>query len=695
MLPSRLDFIAAPHDAHAETVPPVGGESALTVVDGLSFAISDRNGDVRGGAHGFVKADRRHLSRLVITVDGQRMTPIASATPTPYEAIVVHRLRSADGGEAPGIVVRHRTIGAILREQVELWATSADVATARITLSIAADFAHIFDVKAGRAGSAGSMRTTALGITLLAADGRWETRVRWDRTPDAVDEGSVTWELTAAPRRRSGVVLTAEAVADGEPAEGLVDVNRDATPVAIRDLERWRRGRPSVTSTDSRLVLGVEQALADVAALQIRDIAHPERVLVAAGAPWFMTLFGRDSLLTSWMTLPFDASLAPGVLMTLGELRGHREDPVSEEEPGKILHEVRHGGHGGPFSHRSRYYGSIDATPLFLMVAAEAWRWGAIDAETLDELRPAIGDAVGWLLGRDVPNRFLSYERRTEQGLSNQGWKDSWDGVTSASGALPNAPIALVEVQGYAFAALHAAADLSTAAPMVGVDADDLRRRADALRERFNERFWDPQGWFAVGLDAGGRRIDSLTTNPGHALWCGIAEPELANAYLDRLLDAELWSGYGLRTLAPSMGAYDPLSYHNGSVWPHDTAIVAAGAARYGRWDVVDLLADGALDAAAHFAFRPPELFAGFDRHELSVPVAYPASCCPQAWSSASILLLVRTILGLDVTPTGPVVSRPDLDRLEGLEVRGVRANQRTYDVVIRSGAPAVRPHAT
>ena len=685
--------IAAPHDAHADTVPPVGGESALTVVDGLAFAISDRNGDIRGGVHGFVKADRRHVSRLVIAVDGERMIPIASATPTPYEAVVVHRLRRADGGEAAAIVVRRRTIGAILREEVELWATSASGATARITILIAADFAHIFDVKAGRGGRTGSMRTTTDGVALLASDGEWETRVRWDRTPDVVEDGSATWELTAPPHGRSGVVVTAEPLVDGETSGGLADVDREVTPVAIRDLERWRRGRPSVTSTDSRLVLGVEQSLADVAALQIRDEAHPERVLVAAGAPWFMTLFGRDSLLTSWMTLPFDASLAAGVLLTLGELRGRRDDPVSEEEPGKILHEVRHGADGGPFSHRSRYFGSVDATPLFLVVAAEAWRWGAIDEATLDELRPAIEDAVRWLLRRGVPEQFLSYERQTEQGLSNQGWKDSWDGVTSSSGALPSAPIALVEVQGYAFAALHAAADLAAAAPTLDVDADDLRRRAEILRERFNELFWDPKGWFAVGLDAGGQRIDALTTNPGHALWCAIAEPELADTYLDRLVDTGLFTGYGLRTLAPSMGAYDPLSYHNGSVWPHDTAIVAAGAARYGRWDLVDMLADGALDAAAHFAFRPPELFAGIDRSALSVPVAYPASCRPQAWSSASILLLVRTILGLDVSPDGLAVSRPDLSRLEGMAVRGIHAHQRTYDVVIRNGAARARSH--
>jgi glycogen debranching enzyme len=683
---SRLRAIATPLDAQADAVPAVGGASALTVLDGRTFAISDRNGDIRDGVHGFVHADRRHLSRFELAVDGRPLTPIASATPTPFEAIVVHRLRDARGAEAPAIVTRRRTIGGAMREHVELWATDARPASARITMGVSSDFLHIFDVKAGLAGPPAPLSVTDDGAAIAAQDGAWATRVRWDRRPLSVDDGSVTWELTAAPHGRVSLVIIVEPIVHGAPVATTVEVDPAARPIAIWELTPWRQLRPTVTSTDARLVLGVERALADVAALQIRDVDHPARVLVAAGAPWFMTLFGRDSLLTAWMTLPFDSSLAPDILLTLGELRGQRDDPIAEEEPGKILHEVRLEGDGGPFRQRSRYFGSVDSTPLFLMVAAEAVRWGAVDAATLDHLRPAVESAVGWLVARGVPDRFLSYARRNEGGLSNQGWKDSWDGITFADGGLATAPIALVEVQGYAYAALHAAADLAFVRPGWALDADELRRRAETLRQRFNARFWDPQGWFALGLDSDERRIDALTTNPGHALWCGIAEPELADRYLDRLVESELWSGWGLRTLGTSMAAYDPLSYHNGSVWPHDTAICAAGAARYGRWDVVDHIIDGALDAASHFAARPPELFAGIARHDLPVPVSYPASCSPQAWSSASILLLARTMLDLDVTPDGPVVSRPDLGPVEGMGIHGVCAHQRRFDVRIRDG---------
>ena len=690
----QTGVIPAPLDAHADSVPAVGGPAVLTVVEGRAFAISDRGGDIRGGVHGFVHTDRRHLSRFVITVDGGPVTPIASSTPTPFEAVVVHRLNNGDGHEAPAILSRRRTVAGALRERIELWATGASSITAHITLSVSADFAHIFDVKAGSADVPAPISAVDGGFDLVATSGEWATQVRWDRPPIRVDGDSVTWEVTASPHERSSLVLTALPVVDGAPILSMGGDDPVADAVAIRDVGGWWHDRPSVTSTDARTVVAVEQALIDLAALQIRDVSHPQRVLVAAGAPWFMTLFGRDSLLTARMSLPFDASLAPGVLLTLAELRGRQYDPVAEEEPGKILHEVRHGAGGEPFTQRSRYFGSVDATPLWLMAVADAWRWGAVDRATLEELSPAVADAVGWIEAQGVPERFVGYARQNERGLANQGWKDSWDGITFADGTLPGPPIALVEVQGYTYAALLAAADLAAELPDAGLDPGDLRQRASDLRDRFNERYWDPRGWFALGLDGSGRPIDALTTNPGHALWCGIAEASLADQYLDRLIEEDLWSGWGLRTLARSMGAYDPLSYHNGSVWPHDTAICAAGAARYGRWDVVDHLVAGVLDATTRFSGRPPELFSGIARRDLPVPISYPASCSPQAWSSASTLLLISTMVGLDVASDGPIVTRPDLAAFEGFVLNGVGAHGRRFDVRIVGGQAVVEPHS-
>jgi glycogen debranching enzyme len=679
--------ISSPLDAPASAVPFAGTADLLTLVEGRGFVISDTSGDVRGGVHGLVYDDLRHLSRFVVTIPGNRLTPIARAATSPFDALVVHRLHDGAGAELSALLVRRRRIAGSLRDDLELWSTDGRDVSVRLSVEFAADFAHIFDVKAGMGRAAAQRRADADGMVLTDPDTSAATRLRWDRPPLSIDpvEGVATWELHARPRQRVRVTLTAEPVVDGAAADREPPTSTVPTGgVAVRELQGWRDSIPRVTSVDRRLGLAVDQALADVAALQIRDVDHPDRVVVAAGAPWFMTLFGRDSLLTAWMCLPFDALLAPGVLLTLAELQGRRDDPIAEEEPGKVLHELRRRGGGGPFSARERYYGSVDATPLFVMLVAEAWRWGALDLVTLDELRPAVEAAVGWLAA-NTTDGFVTYARRNDEGLANQGWKDSWDGITFADGSLPTPPIALAEVQGYAYAALHAAAEIADTASGT-LDAAALRHEAEALKDRFNATFWNDRGWFALGRDGHGRSIDALTTNPGHALWCGLADDDYARAYLDRLGEADLWSGWGLRTLATTMAAYDPLSYHNGSVWPHDTAICAAGAARYGRWDVVDHIVEGSLDAASHFAGRPPELFSGVARDDLPVPVSYPASCSPQAWSSASILLLVRTMLGLQPTPDGLTTTRPALDRFNGLRIDGLWANGRRHGLRVVDG---------
>jgi glycogen debranching enzyme len=668
-------------------VPYAGAADLLTLVDGRAFVISDVSGDVRGGVHGLVYDDFRHLSRFVVTIDGHRLTPIARAATSPFDALVVHRLHDADGGELPGLLVRRRRIATGFRDDLELWSTDGRDVSVRLTIEFGADFAHIFDVKAGAGRGAAPMRADADGIELTDLDTSAGTRVRWDRPPLTIDQidGVGTWELHAGPRQRARMTLAVEPVVDGAAVDPAPPNLMGPGPgVAVRDLADWRDSSPRVTSIDPRLRNAVDQALADLVALQIRDVAHPDRVVVAAGAPWFMTLFGRDSLLTAWMSLPFDALLAPGVLLSLAELQGRRDDPIAEEEPGKILHELRRRGGSGPFSSRERYFGSVDSTPLFVMVVGEAWRWGALDLETLEQLRPAVEAAIGWLEA-SMTDGFLTYQRRGDRGLANQGWKDSWDGITFADGTQPTPPIALVEVQGYVYAALHAAAELADAAPGT-LDATALRQRAEDLKDRFNATFWDHRDWFALGRDGHGTIIDALTTNPGHALWCGLASEDHARVYLDRLGEPELWSGWGLRTLASSMAAYDPLSYHNGSVWPHDTAICAAGAARYGRWDVVDRIVEGSLDAAAHFAGRPPELYSGVARDDLPVPVSYPASCSPQAWASASILLLVRAMLGLQPTPDGLAATRPALDPFNGLSIDRLRAHGRLHHLRVVDG---------
>jgi glycogen debranching enzyme len=683
---------------HVPEVPSLGRRQ-LVLVDGRTFAIADEAGDIHAPTHGMVHDDLRHLSRLTVGLVAVPLELLASKATTPFSAVTVSRARASSGeGFGAPIVTRRRWIAGGLREDIHLSNTSDHEQRVMLRIEVGADFANVFDMKAGRHGVAGSLVEDDGGWRIDAADETASTRLRTIPHVDVVDRstGALGFDLRIAARDERVVSFTAEPVVDEQtPGLAFAIGTEPAEAIPMRRLASWRTRVPQVVSTDPRLAPVVDQALADIASLRIVDTGHVERAVVAAGAPWFMTLFGRDSLLTAWMALPFDPTLAVGVLATLADLQADRYDRLAEAQPGKILHELRRHGGGGPFDRRQRYYGTVDATPLFVMLAAEAWRWGALHDHDLRLLAPAVDAAVSWILGDGDSNGdgFVDYRRSDPSGLSNQGWKDSWDGITFRDGSLPEGPIALAEVQGYVYAALLGAAELS--APMgLSHDADGLVEHATRLRRRFNERFWDDHGWFAVGLDGRGRRIDSLTTNPGHALWTGITDPELADVYLARLAEPEMWTGWGLRTLAETMSAYDPLSYHNGSVWPHDTAICAAGAARYGRWDLVDAIVDGAIDAATEFDGRPPELFAGIHRSEAPMPISYPSSCSPQAWSSASVLLLIRTVVDLAADNGQLIPRRTNLAGRADLTISRIRCADKTYTLHVVDGAASVHPDA-
>jgi glycogen debranching enzyme len=376
-------------------------------------------------------------------------------------------------------------------------------------------------------------------------------------------------------------------------------------------------------------------------------------------------------------------------------------DPITEEEPGRILHELRLGPDSAQVLGGSHYYGTVDATPLFVMLLAECWRWGAPE-QTVRALLPAADAALNWIeqYGDRDGDGFVEYRRATDRGLINQGWKDSFDGVNDASGRLADAPIALCEVQGYVYAALLARAELAEAFDDKAT-ATRCRAAAQELRERFTERFWLPdRGWYAVALDGRKQLVDALTSNVAHCLWTGIVPDEHAATLIQRLAHEDMDSGYGLRTLSASMGAYNPMSYHNGSVWPHDTAIAVAGLMRYAHVDgavaLAHRLATGILDAAAAFGARLPELFCGFSRDEFSPPVPYPTSCSPQAWASAAPVLLVRSFLGLQPhVPSRTVSLSPALPagwgevRLDELRLGPVSVNIRAAgDKADVSGLP-------
>ncbi len=658
------------------TATPRTTPASLSLVNGRTFTVASEDGSILRVGDGTVFQDIRILDNFDYAVaDGAGRTigreHLTTVRATPFHAVSVARRLpdDTDGREEPAELYIHRQwVGRGTRHVIEIENAGLEPLDRQLSIRIGTDFAHLFDVKAGLPpGPAARVYVGADGQVHLTPAGSEQTvrvRIDMDPRPDHIGDGIVQWHLICPPRSGISVTLVAEPEVEGSPVGVFFPIGGEpphflAAPEPADSL--------AVTSADRRWSIAIERALSDLRSLRIFDPDDPSRVIVAAGAPWFMTLFGRDSVLTSWMALPFEPDLAVGTLRELADLQGTETDDLTEEEPGRILHELRRrGGAEGAFATRARYYGTVDATPLFVMLAAETARWGHLPDDLLRVLWPAVAAATDWVRRSlaDDPRGFLAYQRRSEKGLANQGWKDSWDGVSYADGRLPTGPIALVEVQGYAYAALLGAAELAGRVDGSSLDPSQLEREAADLRERFNEAFWDEESSsYALGLAGDGSRIDAVTTNPGHAIWTGITDPDFAQLYVDRHVAGDLWTGWGLRTMSPSAARYNPVSYHNGSVWPHDTALVVAGAARLGRYDLVDRLVDGALEAAAHFDGRPPELFAGLDRAEVPAPVPYPSSCSPQAWASASILSLASSTTGLGppVAPaSGPTLARTD-----------------------------------
>lgn len=629
----------------------------VTLVEGQTFCLSGRAGDITEDLpDGLFVLDRRVLSVWELRLNDHRVEPLAVDEEDPFTATFVGRGRPSPGhADADLIVHRRRRIGNGMREEVEVENHGLTRAPVTLVLRCHADFADVFAVKEGRVEGRGEvevMATSAGTIRLLDRADRSGRAVEVrSSAPATWREDSLVWHLELGPGEAWSTCLeVAVLVGGGELDLRFRCQGDDDAALPLRRLGEWRAAMPTVITDDQALIQAIEQTRADLGALRIFDPEHPERPVLAAGAPWFMTVFGRDSLLTAWMTLIADHTLARGVLETLARWQGTDDDPRTEEEPGKIVHELRFGKTAGlALGGGDAYYGTVDATPLFVMLLGELRRWDP-DDEILERLLPAADRALAWIeeRGDRDGDGFVEYQRLNPRGLVNQGWKDSWDAVRHLDGALAEPPIALAEVQGYVYGAYLARAHLA-------LEAGDqptferYRDKAAALKARFDEAFWlEDRGWYAMALDRDKRPVEALASNMGHCLWTGIVPEERAAQVAAHLVGDDLFSGWGVRTLARSMPAFNPVSYHNGSVWPHDNALTAAGLMRYGFVEEAHRVISAQLDAAAVHGGQLPELFAGFDRDRVRTPAAYPTSCSPQAWASASPLLWLRAILGFD-----------------------------------------------
>jgi glycogen debranching enzyme len=674
--------------ASGETPQGQGACSPAALIEGSSFCISEPGGDILPGRpQGLFVRDTRVLSRWELTVDGKEPQPLSVQHAEPYAATFIGRLPPRAGkADSTLLVVRRRYVGDGMREDITIRNTAARAVRCVLEVGADADFADLFEVKGRskpRAAASVHAADSALVITSGRRDRQQELIINGDGEPTVAD-GRLTWRLTIGGHGERTVSIELVPVHDGVPMTLRYPRGKKIErAIPAKRLRKWRRRGPQVRTADQHLAAVLERSIEDLGALRIFDPAHPRRPVVAAGAPWFMALFGRDSLLTAWMLLPWDAGLAAGTLQTLAAWQGDEVDAASEEEPGRILHEVRFGpASATALGGRQAYYGTADATPLFVMLLGELQHWGYKDA-TIAALLPHADRALDWIenYGDADGDGFVEYQRKTSHGLANQGWKDSWDGINFADGTIAEPPIALAEVQGYVYAAYRARAELAdNAGDQAG--ARQWRKKAKQLKRAFNEQFWLPdRGWFAVGLDRDKRPIDSLTSNIGHCLWTGIVDNDKAASVARHLMSEDMFSGWGIRTLAQSMAAYNPMSYHNGSVWPHDNAICAAGLMRYGYVDQAQRVAEAILDAAEHFSYRLPELFCGFSRQEFGAPVPYPTSCSPQAWAAGAPLLLVHTLLRfVPDLPTGQLWCAPVMPerylpmRVGGLSLAKARA---------------------
>lgn len=691
--------------------PPsnLGPLGEITCLAGQAFVVSSADGDVHpGGNQGLFVRDTRFLDRIELLVDGSRPRHLQGQAVRSDRALFhAYVPVTTDRGADPTLLVtRRRLVSECLHEEVEVDNRSLQPRTVVVELRCGADFAYIFDVKRGRwvapavpAPGQGALRFRRVGgieeVTILPSDG---AEVHRDR---------VRWVLDLEPRASRRVCI------DVRARDVYGEVQSDATCGGVDQVppEQAPRAARQFACSDRRFARLLERGLEDLRSLQLADPRQPADRFHAAGIPWYLTLFGRDALWATFMTLPFDRHLAGGTLRALARRQGTRVDPETEEQPGRILHEVRRGSlvHRGDLP--PNYYGTIDATPLFVILLHEAWQWGLPEREVAG-LLPNLEAALRWMaeFGDPGGDGFIQYRRVGARGLDNQGWKDSHDGIQFADGRLARPPIALVEVQAYAHDAAIRGADLLD---RFGRDGSPWRTWAAALRDRFHERFWlqDEDGpYLGVAIDGDGVPVDAVASNMGHVLGSGLLNNEQAAAVARRLADPSMNGGWGLRTLSATAGGFNPLSYHAGSVWPHDTAIAAHGCAAVGARDAAVSLIRGLVAAGPHFDHQLPELFAGVARADGPVPVPYPAACRPQAWAAAAALLLLRACLRPDpaipdgrltFTPLWPPVFRwlrvRDMPVAEGtvdLEVdeqRGMTVQVHGTDVDVRVYGPAAR----
>ncbi len=679
--------------------------SSLLIKEQNHFTLFNPEGNIpiaHPGGFGLYLGDTRHLSGYELSLGRLQAVSLVSTAQLGYASD--QQLTNRDLTQRR-TTVRKETL-LLSRERLAHGAGFDEMLTVHnfnpfpvdVTLQFrfAADFADIFEVRGVSRTQRGRRLPARVGsesVTLGYAglDRRtYETELTFRPPPARLRAGTAIYRTRLEPlgRFRLDVAITARALDSAEHA-----LRRDPPPAAPEarlaevgaHYQEWLAASTALSTDNALFDAAIQRSLLDLRLL----VNHLDgQWLIGAGIPWYATLFGRDSLITGLQMLAWNPDLAAGVLRLLARYQGTRHNDWRDEEPGKILHELRTGELARTNSvPHTPYYGTVDATPLFVMLAASYYDWTG-DTSLLHEIRASLEAALRWCTeaGDIDGDGYIEYARRSAKGLANQGWKDSGDGIVCADGRLPSPPIALVEVQGYLYGAYRAMETLQAVFDGEGADRHEFAARAARLKEQFNQDFWMPDArFYALGLDGGKQQIDAITSNPGHALWTGIVDVARAPDVAQRLLGDELFSGWGIRTLSNCSATYNPLGYHLGTVWPHDNALILAGLKRYGCDDAAGRVLTAIFEAAQRFPyFRLPELFSGIQRTEQGVPIAYPVACSPQAWAAAALPFMLSQMLGLSPRAGGTVLEivRPTLPAwLQRVHLRRLRVGRAHLDV--------------
>ena len=638
-----------------------------------TFAMFDRFGDIAvlaPGQEGLYHNDTRYLSHQELTIDGARPLFLGSSVQEANSLLAID-LMNPDLAVDGKVVLPKGTLhifrakllwkGAC-HEHIRLSNHGEDAATVRLEMTFDGDFVDLFEVRGMQRTQRGERQAPEVGrsevvLPYRGLDGLLRrTRIRFDPAPRAVDAGRASFEIELEPGEETHLYCSVSCECEGElspRALGYAEALQENNAARARG----RESRCRLSTSNPLVNLWLDRSVSDLAMLTTELPTGPYPF---AGVPWYSTTFGRDGILTALEYLWIDPSLARGVLGFLAASQATEADPERDAEPGKILHEAR----ASEMAHTreipfGRYYGTVDATPLFLVLAAAYWRRTG-DTALLKAIWPNLLAALRWIdtFGDRDGDGFVEYARKSKDGLTQQGWKDSHDSVFHADGQMAEAPIALCEVQGYVYQGKSMLAEVARAIGDAAL-ANRLEQEADRLRGKFQSAFWcEDLGTYALALDGSKQRCGVLASNVGHCLWSGIAAPEHAQRIVETLMGPAFFSGWGIRTIAQGEPRYNPMSYHNGSIWPHDNALAAAGMARYGRTAEAVRMLTGLFEASLHFELnRLPELFCGFPRRSGAGPTLYPVACSPQAWAAAAPFAMLQACLGLDLGANGTGIS--------------------------------------